>query len=106
MWTKEGKDHHLLSADGSRYNCPFSAGKLPQGIVLGRKTKSGGRSVVDEAVGAGKDGAAEMEVQRARHQDRASLPAGSSGICDPGALSPVHLEQRFSTGVPWHTAVP
>ena len=39
MWPKEGKGHHLLSADGSRNNCPFSAGKLPQGIVLGWKNK-------------------------------------------------------------------
>lgn len=32
---KKAKGRHLLSADGSRNNCPFSAGKLPQGIVLG-----------------------------------------------------------------------
>lgn len=39
MWCREGQGHHLFSADGSRNNCPFSAGKLPQGIVLGWKHK-------------------------------------------------------------------
>lgn len=35
MWPLHGQGRHLLSADGSRNSCPFSAGKLPQGIVLG-----------------------------------------------------------------------
>lgn len=38
MGTEEVRDHHLLSAEGSRNNCPFSAGRLPQGIILGQKS--------------------------------------------------------------------
>ena len=74
MWPKEGKGHHLLSADGSRNNCPFSAGKLPQGIVLGWKNKVMRRKAhKDQKTGTGGRGGNVGQPRGLGTQDHASF---------------------------------
>ena len=84
MWPKEGKGHHLLSADGSRNNCPFSAGKLPQGIVLGWKNKVMRRKAhKDQKTGTGGGGGTCGAAKRAGHPGSCLFLSDASDTCDP-----------------------